>query len=156
MNTNENTTTDDTTTAIDAIAKQGPLMTHTSRLLAGNHPATVIGIRITRNHNGKLHTELDCSLGNRRLQHQMWMTSPESQANTARQLKNAFGIESFKEINKAVGQHCSLRIEEEEYNGRVTPKVRYVNPHTEVEVGDIDFDSLDAGFAAPAEVEIPF
>ena len=132
------------------------LTTPITRLQPGNHPATITGAAIVRNHNGKLNVELDCDLNGRRIQHNMYMTTPAGQANTAKQLKNAFGIESFKDVANIVGQSCTLRMENEEYNGRISLKVAYVNPHSSEVADDVDFDALDAGFTAPAELEVAF
>lgn len=136
----------------------GPLLNPVNRnlLQPGNHPATVIGAEMTRNHNGKLNLELDLDLGNRRIQHNMYCTTEASTANTARQLKAAFGVTSFKDVAGIVGKSCSLRIEHEEYNGRTQAKVSYVNPHGSTAATDVDFTDLDAGFTAKKEVEIAF
>jgi hypothetical protein len=128
-------------------------MIPTSRLMPGNHPAVVLDARMTRNHNGKLNVELDLKIGNRRLQHNLYCTSEAGTANTAKQLKNAFGVTSFKDVGKIAGQQCSVRIEEEEYNGKVSPKIRYVNPHSTSEATDVDLDALDAGFAAKSNID---
>jgi hypothetical protein len=125
--------------------------------MPGNHPATVLDAKMTRNHNGKLNLELDLDLGSRRIQHNLYCTSEAGTANTARQIKNAFGVTSFKDIPSIVGQQCSLRVEDEEYNGRVSPKVKYVNPHSTSEATDLDMAALDAGFAAPNNIsEVEF
>lgn len=147
-----------TATNAVTIPTTAPHLTHMERgpLLPGNHPATITGAKMARNRNGKLHVELDCDLGNRRIQHQMFCTSEAGTANTARQLKNAFGVSSFKELDSIVGQSCSLRIEDEEYNGRTSAKVRYVNPHSTEEAGDLDLAALDAGFAATEAPDIAF
>ena len=147
MNTNE---------ATEATIAAQTLTTPITRLQPGNHPATVTGAAMVRNHNGKLNLELDLDLGNRRIQHNLYCTSEAGTANTARQIKNAFGIESFKDVSKIVGQSCVLRMENEEYKGRTSLKVAYVNPHSSEAATDLDFDALDAGFTAPAETEVVF
>jgi hypothetical protein len=146
----------ETTAATEATIATQTLTTPITRLQPGNHPATITGAAIVRNHNGKLNVELDCDLNGRRMQHNMYMTTPAGQANTAKQLKNAFGIESFKDVPSIVGQSCVLRMENEEYNGRTSLKVVYINPHSSEVAADIDFDALDAGFTAPAETEVLF
>jgi hypothetical protein len=123
-------------------------------LKAGNHPATILGASKTRNHNGKLNIELDCDLGDRRLQHNMYCTTPGATANTAKQLMNAFGLTSFKDLQSIVGQTCSLRIEHEEYKGRTQAKVSYVNKSHSSIADDESFDDLDDAFAETPELEI--
>ena len=146
----------ETTAANETAIANATLTIPVSRLQPGNHPATVTGAAMVRNHNGKLNLELDLDLGNRRIQHNLYCTSEAGTANTARQIKNAFGIESFKDVSKIVGQSCVLRMENEEYNGRTTLKVAYVNPHSSEAATDVDLDALDAGFAAKAETEVLF
>jgi hypothetical protein len=124
---------------------------------AGSYHATVTRAAMKRNHNGKLHLALDCDTGTRIINHEMFCSTPAATENTAKQIKNAFGIESFKDVANIVGQKCGLRIEHEEYNGRVQAKVRYVNPDNSTEVGDVDLDGLDAAFtAAPSNLDIAF
>lgn len=124
-------------------------------LTIGDHPATVLGIRVTANYNGKPFVEVDCDLGGMRRQHQMYVSTPAAAANTAKQLNRAFGITSFSKDNLAgaVGQKCSLRAQEEEYNGKTSIKTVFLNPYSDVEV---DMSSLDDAFNAPAEPVIAF
>lgn len=150
------TETTTTTATTKVTIPNQTLTTPITRLQPGNHPATITGAAIVRNHNGKLNVELDCDLNGRRIQHNMYMTTPAGQANTAKQLKNAFGIESFKDVPDIVGKSCTLRMENEEYNGRTSLKVAYVNPHSSEAATNVDFDALDAGFTAPADLEIVF
>lgn len=122
----------------------------------GIHSATVIGAAMKRNQNGKLHLALDCETGSRIVNHEMYCSTPAAAQNTAKQLKNAFNIESFKEVAQIVGQKCGLRIEHEEYNGRIQAKVRYVNPDNSTEAGDVDLNELDAAFTAPTSLDVAF
>ena len=123
---------------------------------AGAYHATVTGAAMKRNHNGKLHLALDCDTGSRIINHEMFCSTPAAAQNTAKQIKNAFGIESFKDVKQIVGQKCSLRIEHEEYNGRVQAKVRYINPDNSTEAGDVDLNELDAAFTAPTSLDVAF
>ena len=145
-----------TTEATEITIPTGTLTAPISKMQPGNHPAIITNAAIVRNHNGKLNVELDCDLNGRRIQHNMYMTTPAGQANTAKQLKNAFGIESFKDVAKIIGQSCTLRMEHEEYNGRVSLKIAYVNPHSSEAATDIDFSALDENFKAPSDLEIAF
>lgn len=123
---------------------------------SGTHHATVIGAAMKRNHNGKLHLALDCDTGSRIVNHEMYCSTPAAAQNTAKQIKNAFGIESFKDVPNIVGQKCGLRIEHEEYNGRIQAKVRYVNPDNSTEADDVDLDGLDDAFNAPTSLDVAF
>jgi hypothetical protein len=150
MNT-ETENTVETNRTVETAA--GPIIAPTqwvSLIKPGTHHATVIGAAMKRNHNGKLHLALDCDTGTRIINHEMYVSTPAAAANTAKQIKNAFGIESFKDVPKIVGQKCGLRIEHEEYNGRIQAKVRYVNPDNSTEAEDEDLAGLDAAFTAPA------
>ncbi len=142
----------ETTAATEATIATQTLTTPITRL----QPATITGAAVVRNHNGKLNVELDCDLNGRHIQHNMYITTPAGQANTAKQLKNAFGINSFKDVPSIVGKSCVLRMKDEEYNGRTSLKVAYVNPQSSEVAADFDFDALDAGFTAPAETEVLF
>ena len=122
----------------------------------GIHNAVVIGAAMRRNQNGKLHLALDCETGSRIVNHEMYCSTPAAAQNTAKQLKNAFNIESFKEVAQIVGQKCGLRIEHEEYNGRIQAKVRYVNPDNSTEAEETDLDGLDAAFTAPTSLDVAF
>lgn len=121
----------------------------TGLLKPGNHHATVIGASMKRNHNGKLHLALDCDLGNRIISHEMYVSTPAAAANTAKQIKRAFGVESFKDVGQIVGKKCGLRVEHEEYNGRMQAKVRYVNPDNSTEAEITDIEGLDNAFKTP-------
>lgn len=143
------------TAATETVIANATLTTPITRLQPGNHPATVTGAAMVRNHNGKLNLELDLDLGSRRLQHNMYCTSEAGTANTARQIDKAFGVKSFKDIASIVGQSCVIRMENEEYNGRTSLKVAYVNPNSSEIATDVDLDALDAGFTAK-ETEVVF
>lgn len=151
MKTETTATTEDIT--IPTTAASVPF--NRNLLAPGNHAATIISAEMVRNHNGKLSLELDCEVDGRRLQHNMYCTTPNGTANTAKQIKNAFGVESFKNIGDIVGQACKLRIEHEEYNGRTQVRVAYVNPQGSVSADDVNLDELDAGFTA-VETTIEF
>jgi hypothetical protein len=150
MNT-ETENTVETNRTVETAA--GPVIAPTpwvSLIKPGVHHATVIGAAMKRNHNGKLHLALECDTGTRIINHEMYCSTPAAAANTAKQIKNAFGIESFKDVPKIVGQKCGLRVEHEEYNGRMQAKVRYVNPDNSTEAGEEDLTGLDDAFTTPA------
>lgn len=150
-------TTVETTTETTVNPDNKPHMIQQDKLLPGNHPATVIKASMARNHNGKLHVALDLNLGTRRIQHSLYCTTEAGTANTKTQLERAFGITSFRDVPSIAGKQCSVRIEEEEYNGRTSLKVKFVNPASSQAAGDIDFDALDnAAPAAKEGVEIEF
>ena len=147
-----------TTNTIETAA--GPVTTQpfTHALLKpGDYSAIIKGAEMARNHNGKLHLKLECDLGTRIVRHQMYCTTDKSTANTLKQIKNAFGIESFRDVAKIVEQPCSLRIEHEEYNGKTQTRVAYLNPEGSIPAADLNFDDLDAMAAAGAKkVEVDF
>lgn len=122
----------------------------------GIHNAVVIGAAMRRNRNGKLHLALDCDTGTRIVNHEMYCSTPPAAQNTAKQVKEAFGIESFKDVAHIVNQKCALRIEHEEYNGRIQAKVRYVGPDNSTKAEDVDLDELDAAFTAPTSLDVAF
>lgn len=127
----------------------------------GTHKAVITSAAMKRNHNDKLHLALECDTGNRVINHEMFVSTPEAAANTAKQIKRAFGVESFKDIGNIVGQKCVLRVEHEEYNGRVQAKVRYVNPDNSTDVDVSELGDLDAAFAeadkpAASASNVPF
>lgn len=152
MNTEtENTRTVET--ANEPIIAPAPFL---SLIKPGIHSATVIGASIKRNQNGKLHVAMDYETESRIVNHQMYLTTNPGTANAAKQLKDAFGIESFKDVPSIVGQKCGLRIEHEEYNGRIQAKVRYINPDNNTEAGEINLDKLDEAFTAPTSLDVAF
>lgn len=122
----------------------------------GIHNAVIIGAAMRRNRNGKLHLALDCDTGTRIVNHEMYCSTPAAAQNTAKQVKEAFNIESFKDVAHIVNQKCALRIEHEEYKGRIQAKVRYVSPDNNTEAEDVDLDELDAAFTAPTSLEVAF
>jgi len=159
MSTTETTETTDATTN-EAQLPVGPHLVPVHRMLLGNNPAVCHSATIKLNHNGKLNIELDLTIGNRRIQHNMYLTTPAGAANTNKQLKNAFGIDIEQakkdgtirdELAKVSDTPCSVRIEDEEFNGRTSPRIKYVNPHYTTEASDEDFADLD--FTAPSNID---
>ncbi len=143
---------ENTTQTVETPTAAGPIITPapwTGLLKIGNHHATVTGAAMKRNHNGKLHLALECDTGTRIINHEMYVSTPAAAANTAKQIKRAFGIESFKDVPQIVGKKCGLRVEHEEYNGRTQAKVRYVNPDNSTEADEADLDGLDSAFTTP-------
>lgn len=158
-------------TNIEAIAMpEGPMTLPTKRtLLPGNHAATVISAKMTANANGKRNVEVFFNIGVRQVQHNMWCTTEASKQNTAKQLKNAFNIDlveaskvdpqtgknSLRQaMDSLIGKPCTIRMEDDTYNGRTTLKVAYVNPPGSIELSDEELSNIE--FNAPEEVEIEF
>ena len=168
---NQRTVNNEPATNTEVAMPEGPMTLPTKRanLLPGNHQAVVVSAKFTANVNGKKNVEIFFDLGTRQVQHNMWCTSDASKANTAKQIKNAFNVDLVEaskvnpttgknEIRQAMesltGKRCTVRMEHEEYNGRTSLKVAYVNPPGSIELSDEELTSIE--FNAPEEVEIEF
>lgn len=160
-----NTETQEPTTETTEATIKLPNPPFITSLKSGSHAVTITKAAIVANHNGKANLHLEGDNGTRILQYNMYLTSPAAKANTAKQIKRAFDIDLQAEqkagnltaaVKSIVGRKASFRVELEEYNGRISPKVKFVNPEGSTELSDEALAGLTFDDAGPQEVNVQF
>lgn len=148
MNPDSTTTPAETAASAENKVPNPPFI---SSLKAGNHPVVITKADIVANHNGKQCIELIGDNGTRLLTYQMFLTTPAAKQNAAKQIKRSFDIDLVQaskegKVREAVQsiatRKANFRVELEEYKGRISPKVKFVNPDGHKELSDEDIASL--------------
>jgi hypothetical protein len=163
MNTTENnTTTVDTTTSKNVNTRP----THAAlRLTPGNYPGQVVSAKWNQypksaednaRYPGKKYgAEITIDFGVATMSKILWFTTPEAQANTRKvfsEVWNLEGADIFKGIASTVNTQVRVNVGPEEYNGRVTNRIRFINPLRSEEITEADMAEL-MGMELPEELQ---
>jgi hypothetical protein len=161
MNTNDNTNTAvDTTTAVNTRPTHAAL-----RLTPGNYPGQVVSAKwnqypksaedAARYPGKKYGCEVTIDFGVATMSKILWFTTPQAQANTRKVFSEVWGLEGseiFKSINFTVNTQVRVNVGPEEYNGRVTNRIRFINPLRSEEITEADMAEL-MGMELPEELQ---
>jgi hypothetical protein len=163
MNTNDNTNTAvDTTTA--AAVNTRP--THAAlRLTPGNYPGQVVSAKWNQyqksaedeaRYTGKKYgAEITIDFGVATMSKILWFTTPEAQANTRKVFSEVWNLEGsdiFKRVASTVDSQVRVNVGPEEFNGRTSMRIRFINPLRSQEISEADMAEL-MGMELPEELQ---
>lgn len=152
------TNTDNTNTAVDTPTTNtvNTPPTHAAlRLTLGNYPGKVIANKwnqypkskedAARYQGKKYGAEVTVDFGVATMSKILWFTTPEAQANTRKVFSEVWGLEGadiFTKIGSTINSNVRVNIGPEEYNGRTSMRIRFINPLRSEEINDADLAEL--------------